>query len=312
MGFRERMRVRGVSGTFKDPRVEGKQTTLKAPAVFSVMENTEEMLDFFSRLRSARSENHQVFIDLKDVKQITIDGVLLLLSKIQERTTGRGVSVGGNEPLDEEVRTVFAQSGFYDYVTHRPASYKRGGSPGVVKRHEGKRVHETVCAELVQHATQTIYGARRKQGGLYRVLIECMANTRDHAKIGSVGREAWWVAVYHDSKTGIAHFAFLDNGVGVFRSGRMVGYLRQLGDFLKLNTYPDLLRDILDAKLGSRTGLPYRGKGLPAIKRALDRGQLRNLKIVTNGAYLNAAERQGRSLRREFRGTCLTWEIHRE
>ncbi len=276
------------------------------------MENPDETIDFFARLHSAGNKRSRIFIDLENVNKITVETLLLLLSKIKHRALSRCVGVGGNEPKEAKVRDMFSQSGFYDYVANRPRTYKSSNNLGILKKHEGKRVREDVCAEIIHYATQKLFGKVQKNGGLYRTLIECMANTKDHAKIGADTSEAWWVTAYYDAEAGIVFFAFLDNGVGIFKSVRMKSVLMYVGQFLALTTRPDLLMDILEAKLPSRTGLPYRGKGLPAIHRALLRRDIRNLKIVTNDAYLDAGSRKGNVLKNAFRGTCLTWEIHRD
>lgn len=301
---------RGSSGIGRSLPKHLKTHNVVAPKVFSLVENTEQTLEFFSRLHVLGNKPCRIFIELEKVDKITAEALLLLLSYLKRGRLKRCVSVGGDEPKNQKVREVFAHSGFYAHVSNRPAHYRPSSDLGILKRHEGKRVREDVCAELIHYATRRLFGTVRKNGGLYRTLIECMANTKDHARIGREANEAWWVTAYHDAEANVVKFAFLDNGVGIFKSARMRSVLRWMGQFAGLVTYPHLLLDILDARLPSRTGLPYRGKGLPAIYRSLSRGSIRNLKIVTNTAFLDAAKREGRELKHPFRGTCLTWEIH--
>ena len=273
------------------------------------MENTEPTLEFFSRLRIAGKKPCRIFVNLEPVTKITADALLLLLSMMKHGPLKRCVAVGGNEPKDPKVREMFAQSGFYENISNRPEGYKRSENSGIMKKHQGKRVQQSTCMELGRYAANRLFGSPRKNGGLYRCLIELMANTKDHAHPGGDTTEAWLVTAYFDAEAKTVHFAFLDNGVGIFKSTRMQGALRLMGRFTGLVKSHEILMDILEAKLASRTGLPYRGKGLPAIYRALGRGDIHNLKIVTNDAYLDAASRTGKQLKEPFRGTCLTWEI---
>lgn len=299
-------------GSFRIAKASGfmpRQKRVVVPHVFSLMDNAEETLTFFEQFEAACEDSDRVFIDSDKVEKVTIEALLLLLAKIQGKKQ-ECASVGGQEPRNEDVRKVFAQSGFYDFFTHKPFGYHQKNTTGLLKRRDGKRVKEGVCADLVHYTTKKVHGARRKNGGLYRTLIECMANTRDHARLDGTEVEPWWVAVYYDEKTGVGHFAFLDTGIGIFKSARMQSFLTHLGRFMGITNRVDLLNDVLDANLGSRTNLAYRGKGLPSIKRALKRGQIKNLKVLTNDAVLDATTRHGKILQRSFNGTCLTWDIH--
>lgn len=297
------------SGRLKLRRGRIKEIKIAAPAVFSLVDNTDETMVFFSKLELYGSKKEvTVYIDLMHVSQMTIDAVLLLISKIKKLS--KCVNIGGNEPRDEKVRRVLTQSGFYSHVSVKPAGYHSEENKGILSKHTGKRVREDICSQIIHFATRKVYGAVQKNGGLYRALIECMANTRDHARIGLTDTEAWWVAVYFDEDSKIAQFVFLDNGVGIFKSARLRSALQHLAKHFNILSHNDILIDLLDNNLGSRTGLPYRGKGLPAIKRALERGQIRNLKIVTNGTRLDVSARKAKTLQKSFRGTCLTWEIH--
>jgi hypothetical protein len=287
-----------------------RQTRVIVPKIFSLIENPENTLSFFERFDAACKDPYRVFIDSDQVERVTIEALLLLLAKIQGKKH-RCAGIGGEEPKNEEVKKVFAQSGFYDFFATKPHGYHQQNTTGrLLKRRDGKRVREGVCADLVHYTTKKVFGIRKKNGGLYRTLIECMANTRDHARLDGTAIEPWWVAVYFDERTGIAHFAFLDTGVGIFKSARMQSFLTHLGRFVGIISNVDLLNDVLDANLGSRTNLPYRGKGLPSVKRALMRSQIRNLKLLTNDALLDASSREGKTLQRSFKGTCLTWDIH--
>jgi hypothetical protein len=286
-----------------------KQSKVAAPSVFSLIENPDETLKFFARLDAVgTSKRAMPLIHLEDVTRMTIDAVLLLISKIKALET-IGIGIAGNAPKDEAVKNVLIQSDFFSQISNKPADYRSDGKSGILTKRVGKRVREDICQELVHFATSRVFGSVRKNGGLYRALVECMANTRDHATIGQRRLEPWWVTAYFDKSTGIAHFAFLDNGVGIFESARMRTALQMIGKFLNILNPSDVLMDILDNNLGSRTGLPYRGKGLPAIKRALVRNQISNLRIITNQAFLDVSLRKGGVLPRPFNGTCLTWEI---
>jgi hypothetical protein len=68
------------------------------------------------------------------------------------------------------------------------------------------------------------------------------------------------------------------------------------------------LRDILEGKIESRTGIPYRGKGLPAIYKAFLSGRISKLVIIANDVYANVADGDYRKMGTELGGTLLYWE----
>ena len=66
---------------------------------------------------------------------------------------------------------------------------------------------------------------------------------------------------------------------------------------------------MLQGKVPSTTGLSYRGKGLPSIYRAQERGHLKSLVIIANDVYANIAADDYHSLKENFPGTLIYWEI---
>ena len=60
----------------------------------------------------------------------------------------------------------------------------------------------------------------------------------------------------------------------------------------------------------SRTGKPYRGRGLPSLKNALDRNHISALTLVTNNVIARVADDDFRVITTEFDGTLVYWEHH--
>jgi len=70
-----------------------------------------------------------------------------------------------------------------------------------------------------------------------------------------------------------------------------------------------LLKDMLSGEVESRTGLPYRGKGLPSMNQDLIRGGIRNLIIISNDVKAEVEKQNFEVLPRPFRGTLIYWEV---
>lgn len=74
----------------------------------------------------------------------------------------------------------------------------------------------------------------------------------------------------------------------------------------------EILRNLLIGEFKSRTNLPFRGKGLPAIAKALSRRQIENLTIITNGVVADVSRGTIGTLTTEFAGTLIYWEVGKE
>lgn len=282
---------------------------IKAPSVLSLAKNPEETIAFINKIEPGDKPGFRIYIDMDDVEEVTLDAVLLLLSKIKGKLR-KCRRIGGSEPKNAEAREFLTRSGFYAHISHKPLTYSAEKDTGYFKKRDGKRVQEGTARDVIHYANERLFpGQDKRNKGIYRVLIECMANTRDHASIGLSSHEPWWLAVYHDPVQNKVHFTFLDNGVGVFKSTKMKGFIKSLGAFVGILTPVDLLNDILNGKTASRTDIPYRGKGFPAIKTAMDRKFFSNLNIISNNVVLDVETGSGRILNADFKGTCLNWEI---
>lgn len=230
----------------------------------------------------------------------------MFLSEIAKFPTS---PIRGNVPDDPKLASVFAHSGFYDHVRTKEAPPRKGA--GAIRRRQSQIVDGKIARDLITFATERLYGSRRKLGPVYRTLLECMSNTIDHASGTSKSREMWWTAIFCNAGGRKASFAFVDTGVGIFESARM-SPIKRIMLALGITDNRDILKDILEGRVESRTRIPFRGKGLPSIHRALRRGLLSGLVIVTNDVYADFELDDFRILRNPFKGTFLYWEVQKD
>jgi len=277
-------------------------TTVLAPRSFSFIDNTEEMVSFLGKFRDAQRKKN-VFIDLSGVATLSADAIPVLLSEIAKFQT---TPIRGNAPEDPKLAAVLGESGFYDYVHASQPPPKRGR--GRIRRRESHVVDGSIAKELIAFATSTLYGAPRRWHGVYRTLLECMSNTIDHASPVGTQRETWWVMTFCEAGQSKADFTFVDTGVGIFQSVKMDLLKRALRAF-GVTDNTSILREILHGEMQSRTGVPYRGKGLPGVYKVLERGVLSRLVIVANDVYADVSKDDFRILDKPFKGTFLYWEV---
>lgn len=265
--------------------------------------NTQASLDFLDALYQGVLTHQQVFIDLAPIKRISGDAIAGLLAQLANPLPTRFT---GSRPADDAAAGILSQSGFYEHVRTRGPQPAAGH--GRIRKHHGDIVEPETAQELIVFATSAVRGGPGYARGTYRVLIEAMANTRDHAAPGAHSKSENWLATVNCPPTSsAASFVFVDRGVGIFKSVK-IRPVRALLRSFGLASNSDILRDILHGKVESRTGLPYRGKGLPAMYTAWQRGDISNLVIITNDVFADVAQNDFRTISPEFRGTMICWE----
>lgn len=105
----------------------------------------------------------------------------------------------------------------------------------------------------------------------------------------------------------IVCYSFVDTGVGIFKSVQ-VRALQRIFKLIGITNNAELLKDILNGGMPSRTGLAYRGKGLPKIYKAARNGDLKSLYIVSNNVFADIERSVFIELKTPFQGTLYYWE----
>jgi hypothetical protein len=280
-------------------------TVLKPPTVFSLVRNPEEFIEFLRSVRSQARYSHLAF-DLREITVMTSDAVAAFAATLRDLST---TNVRGNLPLNEEAKQMLLQSGFFDHVesVERLPSATRGR----ISQLQSKRVEPVFAKDLIHKGTAAVFGVFKHQPASYRVLIESMTNTRNHAAESVGEKQEWWATVYADLSSQHVCYTILDMGVGIFRSIK-IRWLRRLyraiGHSIGITDDSDILKQILRGEVESSTGQKYRGKGLPAIYNLAQTQRIKALIIIANNVYANVSTGQFRLLPGAFNGTLLYWE----
>lgn len=306
--LKKKLRTRSKSGFHNHQAFADtiKYRHLTAPDVFSLIQNPEDTIDFLNDIENV-SQKKNISLDISGISVLTPDAIAALTATIG-RPKFDGRNVRGNLPSTYSNQQMLVDSGFFEHVSYRvrlPKVIDRG----VITQRQSKKVESETAAELIHHGTRILFGQQQSSKASYRVLIEAMGNTHNHAA-GSryARRETWWGTVYVDRQRNRICFSFVDTGVGIFRSLK-VRSLKRVYNLLMGRTDADILRDMLEGRVESSTGLSYRGRGLPSINTLWKRGDLKKLVIVSNDVYADVGEDRFFVLRRPFHGTLLYWEV---
>lgn len=275
----------------------------KAPPNFSFVENTEAVLQYLEELKTLFKRRQNVMINLKDITHLTNDAIVLLLSFVKNPKIVNGVAIKGNYPSDERLRKIFIESGIFN-------KHDGNEAKNYILTRQNKKAEGGIAAELIKRAAKEIFGEDGRCPGIYRALMESMANTCYHAKPKQIGHETWWLTVYHDREDNHVSFAFIDLGVGIFKSSKMNDFKMKAASLFGLSDNRDILKEIISGRKLSSTKIPYRGKGLPTIYKGLERNYYSNLKIISNDVKADLSTGEFVNLKTEFNGTFLYWELN--
>lgn len=297
-------------GKARQPRTQKSRRRyfpLNLPSVFSFHENPEGAIRFLRSIQN-HSRNHNLILNFKLVEKISIDGIMALLATMGPLIQ-QGVVFIGNQPNNAVALEILRNSGFFDFV--KTGSRQTEKPRGKISQRTSMMVEADTAADLIRFGTAQIHGSTQQRKSAQTTLLECMANTQNHAAgaDNTDFKEMWWAAVYADMERRRVCYAFLDTGVGIMRSGVVSQFRRAYRKLFRTHDHAKLLRHILEGKVESRTGLEYRGLGLPAIRRRclVQRG-IHSLNIITNDVHADVARGEFRNLATHFRGTLLYWE----
>lgn len=98
---------------FKEPYKDYKR--VHAPENFSFIDNSAGVVEFISKLKNHFDEKKKVFVILKDVKTISYDAIVVLLS-IMVRFKATKIDFNGDFPNNENARRILDESKFLKYL----------------------------------------------------------------------------------------------------------------------------------------------------------------------------------------------------
>jgi hypothetical protein len=285
---------------------------IPAPSDFSIIRNADAMLGFFASMDFFARKGHQVYLDLSSVESLEPDAVLYLLSRLSAARRLSRSRIFGMPPKDKKAKDRLTASGFYDFVgTGIPKNRASKTSGNFLRIKSGSAVEPDIVA-AVKDFTRERLGKMDLAFGksLYSALIECMANSKNHAY--TYGGSWWLSASYEDQPSPRVRFVFLDNGKSIpYTVRRTLLENIQLTLFPSLPTVSDaqLISSALNGTFRTQTGLKHRGKGLPKIYQSAKAGSIANLVVLSRQGMVIAENDELRMLPRPFGGTMLAWDF---
>jgi anti-anti-sigma regulatory factor len=285
--------------------------TIKAPAVFSLLDNPNEFLEFL-RVVDQKLRTRHLFIDMSGVTMLTAEAISTFVA-VMKSLKHENVKVRGNLPSSPSLAAKLEEFGFYDQVvapkSFTPATEARKQGTILLRGNQFKvEKDNTVQAEI---AGKMVDFARRLfpedlHKGVFTMFMEATTNTVEHAS--RTDEPMRWVAgAYFDKERNVMSFTVIDRGVGILNSVKFRRALDALWGRMAWDS-GEKLQQLFLGKMRSETQEPHRGLGIPGAFTAFKAGRIKDLAIISNRGFAHARMERYVELRTAFDGTIIYWE----
>lgn len=292
------------------PKRKRQRIKISAPESFSIIDNSEETLEFFSQMLKNKDKSIEIFVDISKIRNLTIEALMYLLAIIYNLKGVHSFSVSGNIPQNIYIKKKFEQSGFLLYVHSNYLSYSGlSKTSDSVQIQSGKKTDVSFAAQLTDFISRHSGIDRKYLRFFYIMIIELMSNTSKHAyeeQNESLFQPLWYCyADYLDREEKIC-LSFLDLGLGIPVTVRRKWYERLLP-----KTDCEYIVSALNGENRSETGMPNRGKGLPQIAEYCHSGYIHAMRIISESADVGVLKDTmvQRRISLPFNGTLFYWEL---
>lgn len=304
---------------------------LTAPVEFCLIHNYVEVRDFVEKVVRMAKCGRSVFMDMRKILVLKLDSIIFLVSWLDKnKSILEKVRLRCRPPKNEDSCYLLDMAGFYNIVKPNRRIRRAATNNNVLSLKRGDCVKPTVAKEVLDFTRENLNAyssgakekfsndAKEKFRNIYAILIECMANTKNHAYSTKYKEfPKWWLMAIYDQDCERVHFAFLDRGLGIPTTIRTNIREKVLNSvtlrIILKKKHGDLIFSALQGERRTRTKQVFRGKGLPKIHSCASNWQIKNLLITSNLGYIDFEAKNSKphikNLNDEFDGTLLSWDI---
>jgi len=281
---------------------------LEAPTNFSFVDNSEEVVKYFNRVKENVESDQPVSIDISKITHLSPDIIILQIAVLKDKKSMR-VGIHGNAPEDPNLRKIFIESGLYNFVNSR--GKKRVADNNKLWKHStNNQVKGEIAGEAVAVCKSLFEqnGIKYNTDNIYNLLVEAMSNTINHADKKKANIN-WWLYYFIDENEKTIKYSFIDLGIGIFKSASFDSYRRIANIFIPGNSL--LVKPFLDGKIiSSRVNdNEISGKGVKQIINCAENPEFTKFTIITNDQMINVKEKTNQSLSHNFDGTFIHFEV---
>ncbi|MBL4663163.1 MAG: hypothetical protein JKY22_06330 [Flavobacteriaceae bacterium] len=267
-------------------------------------EDSNKVLKFIKKIKKYANKGYYIDLKLENTKIINEGAIALLLSVISDLERRR-IFFKGTKPKNNKANDILERSGFFKHMNGSISKKNRVSNNKILTT--GKiSTHQKTLVPEIHKAMETIWGVKARCPALYGGLGEMVRNSCDHA-FQNANSTIWHWGITHLENDNTCKFSFVDNGSGILKTNNSKGVLRKLSKYFDDNA--DILETAFRDGIESRTGLSWRGKGLPTIFEMYDDNIITNLVVITNDVYLDFDRKISKKINTSFSGTYYFWRI---
>jgi hypothetical protein len=265
---------------------------LIAPEKFSLIDNTSEVIEYFSDIDTNAKAGIYTVMDMSEITVTDLATISLLISVMMDRRRKarlfRKYITIYIPPANSQAGILFRKAQFRETV-----SAKGVADHSFFLSRVGKKFNEKIANEVQVYAENFLKVIN--PGRITPLLVEMMSNTNNHAVPNALEEEEklpWFLSIIEDIDSKKMIFSLVDLGIGIFESLRAKG-LDQSKDFdgsinsIYKNSQSKFLAKNIPLGVDSSTGLDYRGQGLQTIYNYAKNGIYDRFNIVTNCAVVD-------------------------
>ena len=284
------------------------------PDNFSIINNPNPSILFFEELQKHMLRLDPVFVEMKNISQITVDALVYYIAVLQKLKSKLTLYLlRGSFPEDKKTLNLMTRSGFLKYFQTAENNIKIHDDFIEIKSGNiaDNQIVKSICLFVMKKLDVGRIGTQK----LYDIIFEMMLNTKHHAySVQNRNYDNWLLFLRFSPEKKSIKFIFMDTGYGIPNTVRQnkleiaKKWFSQFGvtDFNE----NDLVYSALNGAYRTQTKEGYRGKGLPRINKAFKDGYINNLSILSSRACIKSNERY--DLESKMIGTLFFWTITRE
>lgn len=302
--------------------------TFPVPPIFSIVENAEQTILFFNDMikiienirknikHKKNIDSPYLFkIDMKDVKKITGDALMYLLTVIKNTRGKKSLPINwvGNFPENDEIKEFLQVSGYLDYMKTDKKNLKKTNEKIQIRTGKTYVYNDDnidIRKEVVDFTMEKLKKDKKEVQFLFNILTEVITNI-EHAynlKQELIFDPTWYIMVENDKDR--IKYTFMDNGLGIPTTVKKKT-LEEVLKILNLDKEYKYIKTALDGSYKrTQTGKTERSTGLPDVYEKLKKKKISNLIIISNYAYY--CESKPRDMQEYLTGTIICWEIEKE
>jgi hypothetical protein len=296
---------------------------ITSPKILSIAQNPNETIKIFNEIKNhCIYSRKKILLNMANVEKVDVDSLIYLkylVYKIRD-TNKKNIQMFFEPPKNKEIKEYIYSSGFVTFIK-RPFYLKKereksqkintleSNKSTNFKIISGSNKDQEVLRQILEYTEEKIGNIN----GLYAIIHEMMENTILHAyeEGEKIGEKWYFFAEYIDEKVS---FIFLDTGSGITKTAarKWRDYFLKKIDVVLNDTLTEdfILKTALKGEQRTRTKESHRGKGLPSIYERWEKGDIKNLRVISNKAGFNLKENQG--LKESLEGTLFYWEMEKK